>query len=356
MTDTKTELDTELIVHIGTGKTGSSSIQKTLAAARVNLRKAQTAYFGLMGEHAPVRLFDWQRAGAWPEWVALGDEAARTQLTELLLASMRDWQRGGIRRVIWSNESIFGRDALIIPILRSLRERGVRVKVIVYIRRHDAWAQSAYLQWGIKDKTLTGPIKPFREWVRHRKVEFMPELRPWLDEKWDGLAVRNFDACSDVVADFLECHGLHECGVVVRRENETPNPVALALWALHNTQFDEPVLPHQLQGLLKRAGLLDREVRAVDWEMLAPTQADIDEVRDSAVGDRAALNEIFRQFQQPEVPTDPIKVKRLDVSQAQINAALLLMLKRQDEQIQWLKKQLAGLGPNKDGPTRAEQN
>lgn len=339
------KLDLDFIVHIGTGKTGSSSIQKTLAGAKPQLDPRQVAYIGLMGEVGPVQKYQWQRSGGWPSLLALGRQQARAELANLLTEKLESLAKSGIKTVIWSNESLFGSDQIVLPLLEGLSQRGARIKVIVYIRRHDAWAQSAYLQWGVKHKTTKGPVKSFREWITVRKVAFHKELLPWIESSWLQLFVRNFDACGDVVTDFLTCVDLHDAGIVVRRENETPNAVALALWAIYNSQNDEPVLPVQLQGTLKRGGLLGGAPREANLADLVPQSDDIEKLRASCEADRAALNEVFRSCGQPDMATDPIRVKSMEVSQGQINAALLLLIKRQDDQIQWLRNQLFKLHP-----------
>ena len=45
----------QLIVHIGTGKTGTSSIQKTLGSTAAVLKQSGVAYIGLTGEELPDR-------------------------------------------------------------------------------------------------------------------------------------------------------------------------------------------------------------------------------------------------------------------------------------------------------------
>ena len=56
--------------------------------------------------------------------------------------------------MIWSNETFLGNDAIVFPAVQRLTEAGVgALRIVAYVRRPDAWAQSAYLQWGIKHKT-----------------------------------------------------------------------------------------------------------------------------------------------------------------------------------------------------------
>jgi hypothetical protein len=332
-----------LIVHIGTGKTGSSSIQKTLATNADGLRAQGVRYLGLMCEEAPRKLFLWQKPGGWPDLLKLGEAAAREQLEAVLAASLTQFAEAGMKRALWSNESIFGNDNIVIPVLKRLESSGVRSHVIVYIRRHDAWVRSAYVQWGIKHKTYPGPVKPFPDWYRDQKISFFAGLRPWLDHSWQDIAVRNFDACGDVVVDFLDYYGLAGADIAPRWDNETPNPVALALWAIYNSQVETPVLPIELQRLLVQSGLLQKASVGCDLADLLPTEADIETVTRDLESDRRKINEVFRRFGQPEMATSRLKPKAMTVSQGEINAALLLMIKHQSDQINALRAKVQRL-------------
>lgn len=336
-------MDIELIVHIGTGKTGSSSIQKTLSASAEGLARQGVAYIGLMGEESPVQRYPWQRAGAWAELVGLGGEAAQQQLGDLLLESLREAAAKGCPRVIWSNESIFGNHQLILPVLQQVRASGVKLAIIAYIRRHDAWARSAYLQWGLKHKTTSGPVRAFREWYQERKISFSSGIKPWLAADWDHIAVRNFDAAGDVVTDFLQVYGIARTGLRFKQDNETPNAVALALWAMYNSQIEEPVLPMALERVLKQAGLLERAPLGSDFASLLPDAADLERVARETRVDRESINEIFQRFGQPAMDTSPLRLKAFEVSQYQINAALLMMIKSQADQVTRLKHQVKAL-------------
>lgn len=342
----------ELTVHIGTGKTGSSSIQRTLAKGHQALAAKGIWYVGLMFEMYAHKQHPWQKTGGWPLLVHQDAAQARSQLAEVLLGTLEAAAERGVRRVVWSNESIFGNHALVLPVLHEAAERGVHVRVIVYLRRHDAWVQSAYLQWGVKHKTYRGPVKPFRDWYGSGgKANFYSGLQPWLDGPWSDLAVRNFDACPDVVTDFLSYLGVETATLEITRENETPNAVALALWAMHNSQSDEPVLPVELQALLRRAGLLDAAPRGCNWSALLPSHDDIERVSVDAQTDRQQLDEVLAQHGQPPIDTSPLKKKNLTVSQDEINAAFLIMIRQQAQQIETLRKKIVALEARDAAPS-----
>jgi hypothetical protein len=333
-----------LTVHIGAGKTGTTSIQDTLSAAQAVLKSLGILYIGLMGEELEPRRFTWQEPKGWFKLIALRATASK-ELLEMLESGLDQARTAGLQHVIWSNEAAFRSDKLVIPVLAELQRRGVKVRIVAYVRRHDAWMRSAYFQWAVKQKAYAGPVKPFHIWYEAQKVGFYPALKPWLDGPWDDISIRNFDACPDVTVDFLSCIGLDPGAIPVVRHHETPNPVALALWAMHNSQSETAVHPPELRRLLHSSGILHREPVGVDWQSLIPTERDIQRVSEDSAEDRAKLNLLLAEHSQPEIDTTALKHKSMAVSQDQINAALLTLIKSQHDQIVELRAKISKLKP-----------
>ena len=334
----------DVIIHVGQSKAGSTAIQKSLMGAKEVLAAQGAFYLGLMCEHAGGEKRPWQRAGGWPDLAALGEEKAAEELAEVAVGAVESLIDDGYRRVILSNETFLPSTAIVFPAVRGITALDANVRVIAYIRRPDSWAQSAYLQWGIKHKTYTGPLRPFREWLGARHKRNARELKPWLELPGVEVVARNFDTCGDVVEDFLACAGLEPGSIKTTRGNESPHPVALALWALYNGQRDDVVMPTELEQHLKRSGLLDQPTRKVDLGSLLWDDDEIARVWNESRQDREQLNEILREAGQPEIPSERQPARDFEVTQSQINAALLLMLKYQGDQIQRLKRQLRQLG------------
>lgn len=330
----------ELVLHIGQTKAGSTSIQKSLRGAADGLEAQGAFYLGLMCEHAGGQKRPWQRPEGWPQLAALGTAKAAEELAEVAVRSIEELRDRGLTRVIWSNETFLGNDEIVLPAVQRLTEGGVALRVLVYLRRPDAWAQSAYLQWGIKHKDYAGPVRPFREWIAGRHKSVGRNLEPWLGLERIDVLVRNYDACGDVVEDFLAVCGLDPAGIEPVRSNESPNPVALALWALHNAQIDDPVLPIELEPHLKRSGVLEREPRQADLGALLWNDEDIARVWDESRADRRRLNKLLRAAGQPEISDERSPARRVEVTQGQINAALLALIKSQADQIQVLRRQV----------------
>ena len=332
----------KLIVHIGTGKAGSTSIQQTLNQQQALLNEHKVMYCGLMFEHARS-LFPWQRIDGWVHFSKLNKAIAQKQLREVLLTTIAELTKRGFHTAIWSNETIFINSEVVIATLEEIAQMGADIAAIAYIRRHDAWARSAYLQWGIRHKTYRGKVKSFKDWYADNPVEFGENLKPWLNQPWLEMSVRNFDACDDVVADFLQCVELESVGIEPVRSHSTPSPVSLALWSLFNSQFEGVVSPVELNALLGNSGVLSTSFVDCDFNSLIPTLELLEEVKEESAADRQFLNDVFEASNQPEISTSSLKNKDMQVTDRQIHAALLMIVRYQTQCINQLNSRLKKL-------------
>ncbi|MBK1722773.1 hypothetical protein [Thiocystis violacea] len=204
----------EVILHIGTGKTGSTSIQYFLLTNRERLLR--NGYLAQIPEDF--------LASMKPEEIEWCSDAA----LELGLATLQSAvATSGATRLLWSWEALSNRA------FSASLERVWRVKealpanayrVIVYLRRQDHWLRSAYLQWGMKDNLERGPTLPFEEWYsrlragrlrwwRAEDLDYRALLEPWIQVFGrDSLEVRVYErdqlSGRSAVADFREHSGL----------------------------------------------------------------------------------------------------------------------------------------------------
>lgn len=150
----------KIILHIGAGKTGTSSIQKMLFDNQKELKRQGYYYLGFMLENAYKKKYTWQkRTPANDDFFSLPMQQAFEEMYEILNDTIKKAEQDDIHTLIWSNESFFGNRKPLMEVLKKLKEKNIELRVVAYIRRHDSWAQSAYLQWGIKHKTYTGKLQ-----------------------------------------------------------------------------------------------------------------------------------------------------------------------------------------------------
>lgn len=85
---------TKLIVHIGAGKTGSTSIQSTLRENQKVLAENGCKYLGMMLEKAqPRSSYDWQQPSGSPMFFSLTPDLASMQLYDLLKSELLELSR-----------------------------------------------------------------------------------------------------------------------------------------------------------------------------------------------------------------------------------------------------------------------
>lgn len=202
-----------VVLHIGTGKTGTSTLQRALYRARHRLRRTGVDYADLglevldhFGERIPAHygLFDLLRAGDGAGHAALRGYLARSDAGT----------------TIFSCEDFYHHldEGAIAALASALSD--YRVTVVCYIRRQDEYVDSAYRQ-RVK---VGAAAKPFEEFLlRHTDESFLDSvhanyermLGPW--ERQFGLgqiALRLFEptrfADGDLLRDFLLAAGLGE--------------------------------------------------------------------------------------------------------------------------------------------------
>lgn len=328
-----------LVFHIGAGKTGTSSVQRSLREARTFLRSRGYDYWGLMLEHAPIVKYEWQKPSVRKEFISLSPEVAAGQVADLLAASIDQSKSDGIRTAIWSHEWFFNKGDYVIPALKALEEQGVEVRIVVYVRRHDSWARSAYIQWGIKHKTYKGPIKPFNVFIAERPVGFSGAIRKWRQEFPRTLVLRNFDAADDVVRDFVAALGLPQ-EIPSTRVNETPDDEELFLRALFNNTIRGEALPMEFDRHFK-PGKLEEAGNPIEWMLsLLPDDEDLAQVRANSVDDRDILNEWLVSAGQPPLEEGPIHRKPLALDKDKLLRRLIAITTRQSLRIRQLQRQL----------------
>jgi hypothetical protein len=330
-----------LVVHIGSGKTGTSSIQETLRAGRQALQRQGIAYLGLMLEHAGPQRFPWQAAnGSDAFFRSLEPAAAAAQAHEVLATALPALGARGITRAVWSNEWMFQRPASVLPALLRLREAGVQLEVVCYIRRIDGWLYSAYVQWGVKDKPNRGPIRTFRDWRKGKDFGFHRHVQTWADALGPDFRLRNFDASPDVVTDFLQDFA-GSVALEPRRENETPYPALLAAWMVHNSGREEPVKPGRFTALARPSGVLHPPQGAAPLAAMLPNEADLAVARAEYREDTARLNDLLAAQGQPPLDTEGQLRDVMLPSDWEMQVLLLRMVLSLQEQVAELKAALA---------------
>ena len=298
----------KLIVHIGHGKTGSSSIQESLLKAQPQLEAQGIRYLGLMLEHARnTDRPNWQfRGGSDLYFDGTPTEQANAELLAVLQDELQRLQREGVQKAIWSNEWLAQRGQMVLQALHQLLVQGWDIEVQCYIRRHDKWILSAYSQWGLKDKNYSGPIQDFPSWFAVRREHILNFLQPL--EQWDAvfsgrLKVFNFDAAGDVVQHFMRVNGI--AGVKSIVDNVSKAAPEAAAQAVFNSRKTGQVIPDAFNSVAELAERGDENRQALpELDKLLPSEADLQKIVQEWQGDIARLNWFLSRSGEPVLSFD----------------------------------------------------
>lgn len=348
----------KLVIHIGHGKTGSSSIQRSLLAATAKIEAQGIKYLGLMLENASTgRHNDWQvNTGSDLFFEKVPLEVASENLFALLDTELKTLIDKGYKKAIWSNEWILERPGKIIPAIKRLNIPNLEIEFQAYIRRHDKWALSAYTQWGLRHKIYPGPIMGFEDWVKHYGISithFYPVLRPWIDNFPNKVRLMNFDAAKDVVQHFLAVNSIY--GVPTKRDNIAPPDSVIISQALFNSRSKDPIFPVAFEEALESVeSWNENQPEFATFEQLMPTQ----DVLQSLVRDRADdihhVNALLVQSGEPPLSFDtPIRQPKnpssWDMDQLMLKLIFSLIEQVNDvkSEVKLLQNQLASQMTNK---------
>jgi len=207
---------TDVVLHIGTGKTGTSSIQKLLGNNRPALRGQDVLYPRTPGRYRHVRLGlmitppdELDKMIAWSRIDSDDPVAFQRQVRDELLAELRESDRS---RLLVSNESLYGAGE---PALRNLRTFldgfATSVRVVVYLRRQDDHLLSRYQQ-----RIKTGTVDRIEEYAEAdlaRTYDYARRLSLWERVVGaDETVVRPFESGQfhqgSLYQDFLDSAGI----------------------------------------------------------------------------------------------------------------------------------------------------
>ena len=226
----------KIILHVGMGKTGTSTIQRCLDLNGEALAQAGVDYMGMWFDAVDPAFHGMKNQG---KFFALTPEeqraAAQTLHARLSARPDRD-------TFVYSNESLAGKSATLSPFLDQLIALGVDLRVICYIRNPTDWLPSAYAQWGIRHKREPGPIPPYGQKAK-RLVRWYQGPLDWHDRYGDRVDLRSYDAAGDVVADFGAALGV-TLAPLPQRQLERAEPAELILRAQFNESLAQATMPN----------------------------------------------------------------------------------------------------------------
>lgn len=235
----------KLVLHIGMGKTGTSTIQKVLTDHGAELQSQKASYLGMWLDPTilPVNRPTYKDFFIQPPDVWI--DRAKTTLETMRGIS----DETGATTFICSNESFFFHAARFKDFIEEL-SKDTEVVVIGYARNPSSWLPSAYAQWGIRHKTSPGTIPAFEE-LAAQHVKQYEELIKWKQEIGDSVIIRSYDETDDVVQDFLS---LLDLKIEIPKEvfYAKVDDVEALLRVVFNNKYKGQVLPGRFDAMFGR--------------------------------------------------------------------------------------------------------
>jgi len=275
----------DFIIHIGMGKTGSTSIQNHLEENISFYESKKVRYLGLILENFQGNSkLSWQKKSyAHAISDILNNESLKCEFRNLLQQALDKAKIEGLEKVILSNEGLGESLTIFCQLLEEINLDGVRVKFIAYIRNPLDWSLSAYSQWGIKHKTYTGEVQSYLSYFNSRNIDFANQLEPLKKLQHESIYV-NYDEVSDTVQDFLA-----RCKIQInfdlfesnsKKDNVKPSKAELFYRAVFNTRRNETTLPSVFDNYLNIENI-NFEWDPIAWfNQLQPSKSGLNMVYD----------------------------------------------------------------------------
>lgn len=205
----------DVVLHIGSGKTGTSTVQRVLRRNPEALLSAGQLYPRTPGQvrHTKLGLYvrpddelvrhaDWL-TGSFPPPAAFRRQFRRRLESEIASS--------GASGVVFSDEGLFSAGDRTIRRMRRLTRRlGGRVRLVVYLRRQDDHLVSRYQQ-----VVKMGEITPLTTWMQQDwtgTYDYHLRLTSWQELEPDAFVVRRFErdrmVGGSLVSDFLDAAGI----------------------------------------------------------------------------------------------------------------------------------------------------
>lgn len=325
----------KLFLHVGMGKTGTSSIQAALNNNKAILQKHNIRYLGMWFDFIDPAFEGWGNQAKFFDASEAETKAYALKAAEVFAESAA---QQGITTFVLSNEGLWGRAASLKLFLDAIADQ-VEVSVVGYVRNPMDWLPSAYAQWGIVDKVNPGVGPGYGELAR-RHVKWYKDAFSWADTFGDRFVLRDYSSIENVVDDFASLIGVPET-LVQERVYERRSNAELALRSLFNKRYEGSVAP----------GFFDKMVQKqmTDVMPLARIRQDRFDYSETPaiVQENAAIFDEIKQRFDIDLMQTPVKplpaVPDLDVLRNEVFDSVTEIVLAMSRRVQWLEGRAAKL-------------
>ena len=236
----------KIILHIGAGKTGTTTIQEAFDENEQLLQNAGVMYLGL----------NFEKYTAYKEWKLrpggffdLSEQEFVSEYVDEIRQNLSIAQDKGCHTLVLSNEALCGRISNICDMLDNIQNL-CDLSICFYVREPVDWLISSYQQWGVKHKVNKGRVFSTKEFVSRRGCPVFTNVVSTLRERGyaDKLIVRNMSKVRSVLSDFCEVYGFPK--IEYKRQNVSVDSFAKSLFYLVNNKSNNAMLPFYGEHIL----------------------------------------------------------------------------------------------------------
>ena len=197
--------DITLYLHVGSGKTGTSSIQKFLSENRSELWKSCSCFYPRANK---IDLHEGKLINH--QIFFLNNDFDKQK--EKILSSVKYCKSKSKNKMILSAELLFETEDARHLAEELTRLPGVNLQIIIYLRRQDHWLESAWKQWGYKSQKYSD----IQDYVNKRDCSWLRRLQLWENAVGkERLIVRCYEKeqlSRGLIVDFLDAVGINYDG------------------------------------------------------------------------------------------------------------------------------------------------
>lgn len=158
-------------IHIGTGKTGTSAIQSFMLYNRKKLAKEYSCLYPNFSDFFPLDGTPHNHVHVF-----------KNRSPDAILASLRAMREYSEKKqyhnIVLSWEALFDRPGYADLLLRAVGDQEeTRCVIIAYVRRPDHWYESAWKEWGVRNKKY----QDIEEYIQKKPLKWDDRLQKWAD-------------------------------------------------------------------------------------------------------------------------------------------------------------------------------
>ena len=239
---------TDVVLHLGTGKTGTTTIQHLMRLSRPALAEVGVLYPTTPGpvRHTKLGLSfrsddELATMPAWKRMRAQDPERFRRRVHRKL---RNEIAKADLPRVLFSDEALYGFHGETLARLRAFTdELGGTVRLVVYLRRQDDHLISYYQQ-----QVKVGETRRLADWAKRDRAstyDYARRLSDWREGmEHADLVVRRFERSAfrdgSLEADFLDAADIQGVPATpVERKNESMSAEAVEFFRIYNLCVSE---------------------------------------------------------------------------------------------------------------------